>query len=399
MSEPARTTFAKLIHQGILEIGDGYRAKLDELGGNGPIFLRAGLVTEQGISWNEAERFRSDLIEAVKSKLGHPGDTMVTTKGNSIGRAGYVSNGSPLFVYSPHLSYWRSSNSALLSPGYLRYWAHSPEFADQLRAMAGSTDMAPYLSLSDQRRLVMTLPAPRDQQAMADLLSALDNKITVNNQICVTSDELIRQSYAYISASASEVIKIDRFAYQVRDTVPAESLTDEDKYIGLEHMPRRNIWLTEWDMADTVVSAKTRFHCGDILFGKLRPYFHKVGIALVNGVSSTDILVIRPRRDSMHGWLLAVLSSDDVVEHASAIGDGTRMPRAKWSDLAAYQVPWPGDDRAWAFNQFVSPIVDRIRSAAAENRALAELRDSLLPRLMSGEIRVREAEKVVGEVT
>jgi type I restriction enzyme, S subunit len=116
-------------------------------------------------------------------------------------------------------------------------------------------------------------------------------------------------------------------------------------------------------------------------------------------VSSTDILVIRAKAESVRGWLLAALSTDEIVAHASAVGDGTRMPRAKWADLASYRIPQLTEERAVRFNEFVMPLVERVGSAIVENRALAELRDTLLPKLMSGEIRVRDAEKVVEDVT
>ena len=191
MSEHAIiTTFAELMQRGVLEIGDGYRAKLEELGGNGPIFLRAGLLTDRGFDWAAGERFHADRPVSLSSKFGRPGDTMVTTKGNSIGRTGFVPDNSPDFVYSPHLSYWRSLDYGQLAPGFLRYWSRSPEFLAQLRSMANSTDMAPYLSLSDQRRLQVSLPGIDAQEAIAEVLGALDDKIVVNNRIVRSCDEL-----------------------------------------------------------------------------------------------------------------------------------------------------------------------------------------------------------------
>ena len=85
MTWPTRS-FADLIDKSILQIGDGYRARLEELGGDGPIFLRAGHVTDSHIDFKNVERFRSDLAQVVASKLAAPGDVVVTTKGNSTGR-------------------------------------------------------------------------------------------------------------------------------------------------------------------------------------------------------------------------------------------------------------------------------------------------------------------------
>lgn len=96
-------SFAQLITEGVLEIGDGYRAKLNELGGTGPIFLRAGRLTEHGINWDGAEQFDGALVPKLVQKRGQPGDTMVTTKGNSIGRAGYVAAARPVVISGTYL--------------------------------------------------------------------------------------------------------------------------------------------------------------------------------------------------------------------------------------------------------------------------------------------------------
>src|SRR5207248_122357 len=81
-------------------------------------------------------------------------------------------------------------------------------------------------------------------------------------------------------------------------------------YIGLEHMPRRSISLTEWGQAEAVTSSKSRFKTGDILFGKIRPYFHKVGIAFTDGVASSDAIVIRPNSDALRSFVLLTVSGD-----------------------------------------------------------------------------------------
>jgi len=155
---------ADLIDEGILLVSDGYWAKLEELGGSGPIFLRAGHVSDSHIDFARADRFFPDLESKLRSKMSEPGDVVITTKGNSTGRVTYVSPDLPKFVYSPHLSFWRSLQPEKVVPGFLRYWSRSDEFRRQLRALACATDMAPYLSLVDQRRLRITLPTPEEQR-------------------------------------------------------------------------------------------------------------------------------------------------------------------------------------------------------------------------------------------
>lgn len=392
-------TFQELIDQGVLEIGDGYRAKNSELGGSGPIFMRAGRLTTNGWDWDGIERFHASLESKVSNKKSRPGDTVVTTKGNSLGRTGYVSEEIPEFVYSPHLSYWRSKNTNVIDSRFLQYWALSEEFTEQLKSLAYGTDMAPYLSLSDQRRLSISLPSITDQRAIGAVLGALDDKIAINERIAARTDDLMRASYQGMGNFAAEAIHIGDLGQLVRDSISAFSLTGTENYIGLEHIPRRNMWLSAWDNSAKLASTKSAFRTHDILFGKLRPYFHKVGIALTSGVCSTDILVVRPKQPEYLGWLLLALSSDEVVAHASAVGEGTRMPRTRWKDLESFEVPWPGVDEATRIDCIVRAVVQRVQAAVEESRVLAALRDTLLPQLMSGRLRVRDAEKIVEDAT
>ena len=185
-------SFQQLLDEVVLEIGDGYRAQNSELGGSGPIFLRAGHVTDTHIDFTGVERFLAELSHKVRSKMARAGDTIVTTKGNSTGRTSFVTHSHPPFVYSPHLSYWRSRDEQRLCGGFLRYWSQGAEFINQLNGMKASTDMAPYLSLTDQRRLKITLPPVKRQRQIASILGALDDKIAVNRQMNATLEAIAR---------------------------------------------------------------------------------------------------------------------------------------------------------------------------------------------------------------
>ncbi|MFC4048565.1 restriction endonuclease subunit S [Actinomadura syzygii] len=240
----------------------------------------------------------------------------------------------------------------------------------------------PLLTQGILKRLGVPRLTRAEQESAVSVLGALDDKIAANERIAALADDLVRARFEEASALAVGSVRIGELGSPVRSSVPAERIGHDENYIALEHMPRRRMWLSAWGTAAGITSGKRRFAAGDVLFGKLRPHFHKVGLAFVDGVASTDILVVRPKSEARRGWLLAALSSDEVVAHATAIGDGTRMPRAKWSDLAAFEVPWPGDDRAREFHEFVRPLARRVEAATAESATLAELRDTLLPALI-----------------
>ena len=175
---------------------------------------------------------------------------------------------------------------------------------------------------------------------------------------------------------------------QRRSGASPEEIDPATPYIALEHMPKQRIALSDWGTADGLASNKFRFKRGDILFGKLRPYFHKVGVAPLDGVCSTDIVVIKPMSHDWFGFVLGHTSSAEFVNYTDSASTGTKMPRTNWADMADYKVVLPNGELARAYTGLLRPLVDTIVSAIQENRSLAAQRDVLLPRLVSGESEV-----------
>jgi type I restriction enzyme S subunit len=176
---------------------------------------------------------------------------------------------------------------------------------------------------------------------------------------------------------------------EVREQVSPADFEPGTPYIGLEHIPRRSITLAEWGSAADVTSMKHRYREGEILFGKIRCYFHKVGIAFTDGVTSSDAIVIRPASDELRPLVLMTVSSDHFVKNASQTArEGSKMPRADWKVMQQYPVPLPPQGILAAFNGTIEPIVKQLRVLSLQSRKAREARDLLLPRLTSGEIAV-----------
>ena len=386
------TTFGALIEQGSLQIGDGYRAKLEELGGHGPIFMRAGRLSDAGFDHDGAERFREALASRLTAKTALSGDTVITTKGNSVGRTGYVDDSCEGFVYSPHLSFWRSLDRQLLDPGFLRYWAKSRAFTVQLHALAHGTDMAPYLSLSDQRRLRISLPSIERQRTIARILGAMDDKIELNRQIVEALETLIRIFY---TAREGHAATIGDVADLKRDGVSASDAVKSEAYVAMDDLRGGGLVADTYALPDGVASGKYAFAQGDLLIGKLRPYFRKAGIVDRPGVCSTEILVLRPRA----GHLLSVLGAvgqPEFFDRLTAHSDGTRMPRARPQDVLEAPVVVPENDSTGAETLTIH-VVSLAAAKVREIDTLSKLRDLLLPSLISGKLRVKDTEKVVEE--
>ena len=131
-------------------------------------------------------------------------------------------------------------------------------------------------------------------------------------------------------------------------------------YIGLEHIGQGTLGLLGTGTAQDVESTKTAFRAGDILFGKLRPYFRKVVRTRFDGICSTDIWVVRPRQGVDAGYLFYLLASNPFIDFANQGAEGTRMPRAKWQQVSRFPVRLPPIVEQCAIAQILGAFDDKI---------------------------------------
>ena len=311
---------------------------------------------------------------------------------------------------------------------FLFYMLHTLHL-NHFRAGSGQ----PLLNQTILSQIPATIPAPSEQRRIAHILGTLDDKIELNRQMNETLEATARaifkswfvdfdpvkakmegqkpvgmdtETTALFPSTFedSPLGKIPRgwvvgtlgeIAKNVRRNVKASEIDSSECFLGLEHMPRRNIALFQWETADEIQSSKSRFKKGEILFGKLNPHFHKVGIAPIDGVCSTDILVIQPIDSAWFGVVLSLVSSDKFVAYTTACAKGTTLPRTNWNDMSRYEIALPKVEIAKKYTEFIRPIVKQIIENIHQSRTLAQIRDTLLPKLLSGEIRVDDADEIL----
>ena len=292
-----------------------------------------------------------------------------------------------------------------------------------LRFASGTTHQTIYFP--EVKAFHVCVPPAREQRAIADMLGVLDAKIELNRRMNETLEAMTRALFkswfvdfgpvrAKMKGSdpglPSAILHLfpDRLVESelggipegwsvgclgdivssVRRNVDPADFGARTPYIGLEHMPRRSVALTEWGRSDKLTSSKSAFKKGEILFGKLRPYFHKVGLAPVDGVCSTDIVVIAPERATWSAFTLVVMSSVDFVNYTDQTSTGTKMPRTSWKAMSRYPLCLPPENVAQAFQDVAAPMLCRVVANIHSKRNLEALRNALLPELVSGTLRV-----------
>jgi len=165
---------------------------------------------------------------------------------------------------------------------------------------------------------------------------------------------------------------LDECAFLVRDSIHPRDAKGMP-YIGLEHIEEGALHLKGHGWAEDVTSAKSEFKKGDILFGKLRPYFRKAVIAPFDGVCSTDIWVVRAKPCMIQDYVFYWMASEDFVNFANSGSIGTRMPRAKWEHASRHKQRKRSADEQRAIARILGTLDDKIETNRKMNTTLESI--------------------------
>jgi type I restriction enzyme S subunit len=299
-------------------------------------------------------------------------------------------------------------NPAVVDGDYLLYALLSPQSQRALLTRAeGSTVV--HLNVADVRRFPVSLPPLNVQRSSASILRALDDKIDSNRQLArlleQAATELFRARFVdFVGVAEFEESEVGRIpagwqpgrlgalVVQHRERCRPSEATTALPYVPIDAIPARSLMLDEQRPGDEAQSSLTTFEPGDILFGAMRPYFHKVAIAPFHGTTRTTVFVLRPLRTQDWAYTALLLSQPTTVEFATRTSRGSTIPYAVWEGVLSEMpviIP-PVSERA-AFDGVVRPLLALIQNLGFEQRALAGIRDLLLPKLISGQIRVPDA--------
>ncbi|MEK7845784.1 MAG: restriction endonuclease subunit S, partial [Nitrospinota bacterium] len=155
----------------------------------------------------------------------------------------------------------------------------------------------------------------------------------------------------------------------VRETCQPEESFGKP-YIGLENIEQGTLRLNSVGIAEDVTSTKSNFKNGDILFGKLRPYFRKVVRPKFEGICSTDIWVVRAKDGIDQGFLFYWMASTEFVDIANQGSEGTKMPRAKWDFVAKIKQTIPPLPEQKAIASILGALDDKIELNRKMNETL-----------------------------
>ena len=372
--------------------------------------VRDGYIDTENVRYVTEETYKKWTRRLIPKR----GDVILTREA-PLGEVGKIRSDDQIFL-GQRLYQFRT-NPKKLDADFLLYALLYDDLQGQVRGY-GSGATVEHMRLEDIPCLEISLPRIEEQRKIASILSAYDNLIENNLRRIKILEEMAQNLYRewfvkfrfpgheqtrFIDSPLGkipegwDVHELGMLVHQIRAGVNPDLVDPKTPYFGLEHFPRKSISLSDWGFAGEVKSTKLVFNKGDILFGKIRPYFHKVGVAPLSGVCSSDTIVMRVRSRDWFGLVLGYTSSVEFVEHATATSQGTKMPRANWEVLVKYQIPIPPRSILGQFNEFMSEIVNQLHNLIFRNQALCNTRDMLLPKLISGELDVSELDITISD--
>ncbi|AEX73188.1 restriction endonuclease subunit S [Corynebacterium diphtheriae] len=260
----------------------------------------------------------------------------------------------------------------------------------------------PGLNRRDAEDLIVRIPSLQEQNSIADVLGALDDKIAANQRVQESGLDLIKALWQKAQrTSTNEVLVGD-----IIEVNPRTQLADtpEVAFLDMKNLPEDGHLPCTWEMKESRSGSK--FLNGDTLLGRITPCFENRKLGYVDfleegeaGLGSTEFIVFRPKEDTPRAIPLCIASSDSFRSEAQLNMVGTSGRQRVTADFVKqFPVRWPTAEVLHDFSEATSPLLEKFSLLTKENQALARTRNELLPLLMNGKITVAEAKEAVGDV-
>ncbi len=382
---------------------------------------------------------------------------VLLTREAPLGEVGIVNSSEQLFLGQRVMQY--RADQSKLEPHFLLYSFLTPDLQHQFSMHEGSGSVVSHIRVGDCSKFELNLPPLAMQKRISEILRNLDNKITLNRQINQTleqmaqalfkswfvdfdpvmdnaldagnpiPDELQHRAEARKAVRESEAFKPlpddvrqlfpDAFEESELGWLPkgweqksvSDALTVNPKvklskgqsahFVDMKALPTSGYSIEE--VTQKAFSGGAKFEQNDVLLARITPCLQNGKTGFVDflgegeaGFGSTEFIVLRGDKDVHHTYIACLARHEKFRQHAmqSMVGSSGRQ-RVQNSCFDDYFIAVPTDDVMKKFAQMTKPSFDKFKANTAESIALAELRDTLLPKLISGELRLDEVELAV----
>ena len=361
-------------------------------------YLRITDINDDG-TLNMADLKSVDDEKACEYLL-QPNDIVFARTGASTGRNYFYDGSDGKFVYAGFLIKF-SIDPSKINPKYVKYFCLSQQYKDWIHSFnTGSTRG----NINAQTLGKMPIPEleREKQDALVEILSSIDAKIKQNNAINENLQQQARAVFqawfidyepfggaaplAWHPSTLGQIaeLKTDSWSPAKNPDVMVEhySIPAFDE----QHYP-------VFEIAAGIKSNKYILNSNSVMISKLNPDTKRIWRPLclsAHSVCSTEFIVYEAKKQEQRDYIYSILDSTPFLNHlcSHTTGSTNSRQRATPKSTLDFTLCLPPDSIIEDFCQIVTPMYDLIASNIVENQSLAKTRDSLLPRLMSGELDV-----------
>ena len=322
-------------------------------------------------------------------------------------------------------------NANLIDAGFLSYFYGLPSFKEHMRSVAVGATMP---SLNTQILSDIRVPHPKsleEQRAIAHILGTLDDKIELNRRMNVTLEAMARALFTswfvdFDPVRAKMEGRDTGLPKDIADLFPARLVASELGEIpkgwkvgtledvaslnpeswSTRNAPEEIIYVdlsnTKWGYIEKVETypwkaAPSRgrrvLRHGDTIVGTVRPGNGSFSLMGRDGLTgSTGFAVLRPKTPSDAELVWCAATSQDNIDRLAHLADGGAYPAVRPEAVAATKLPLADFATRGAFSSVAASLLNQVDANKQQSHTLADLRDTLLPRLISGELRAKQIE-------
>lgn len=362
-------------------------------------FFRSKEIIEKAKGANiSTELFiTKEKFDEIKKRHGIPKEWDILL--SSVGTLGipYQVKKDELFYFKDGNLTWFRNYNDLIEPSFLIQWLNSSIAKRKFSEITiGSTQ--PALTIRELKKLKIQLPDLSTQKAIAEILSSLDDKIELNNKINQNLEQLaqtIFDNLLFINRKMESTTVECFVLFNPRISVKKGTMTT---FVEMKFLPTKGMNVTE--VSAKPFTAGSKFEAEDTLLARITPCLENGKTAFVNfldkdekGFGSTEFITMRANEHSCPEFVYCLSRNADFRKHAigSMVGSSGRQ-RIQLDMLKAFEIANIQNEEVLRFKEIVEPFFQQISHNRKETESLIQLRDTLLPKLITGKLEVSQTE-------
>lgn len=413
----------------------GSNIKADNFVKEGIPVIKGGNLTGPFLVEDKFDYLTEDKANDLIASNAYRGDIVITHRG-TIGQVGLIPKNSKHERYVVSQSQLKLSlDTDKINPYFVYYYLRSPHGQHALLANSSQVGVpAIAQALTSIRKIKVPYPDKDTQDGIVDIILTLDDKIELNQRMNESLEAMARGLFkswfvdfdpvrakaegrkpegmdaatsALFSAAFNddglpdgwELAALERIADLNSESWGNADHPNDVEYVDLANTKWGTIESTQhFSWYDAPSRARRVLRQGDTIVGTVRPGNGSFSFIASDGLTgSTGFAVLRPKKGIYREAVWYGATSKDNIDRLAHLADGGAYPAVRPDVVLSTPFIYPGDKILAAFSQSTAALLDRAEANKQENKTLSELRDTLLPKLISGELRIDEAKRKQGK--